>query len=540
MIDAITQVPTPDNEPIKDYVPGSPERQALDAACEAIAGEKLEIPAFVDGKAVKGEKTTAVSMPHDHGHVLAEVHHASAGTVQQAIDGAMKAAPAWQAMSFDDRAAVFLRAAEMLAGPWRMRINAATMLGQSKTAHQAEIDSACELIDFLRFNVHFARQLHQIQPRSAGTSWNRTDYRPLEGFVLAVTPFNFLAIAVNLPTAPALMGNVVLWKPAMTSMVGAWHMLELLREAGLPDGVIQLIPGDGPTQGEACLASEHLAGIHFTGSTGTFKTLWKGVASNLDRYRAFPRIVGETGGKDFIVAHPSADAAELATAIVRGGYEFQGQKCSAASRLYLPKSLFAEVRDRVCAELEHVVVGDVRDPRSFLGAVIDEKAYEKITGYQQLAKESATVLHGGTADRSEGWFVHPTLVQVDDPKHRLMAEEIFGPVVTAYVYEDDAFADTLALVDSTSPYALTGAIFARDRQAVDLARDTLRHAAGNFYINDKPTGAVVGQQPFGGARASGTNDKAGSAWNLLRWISPRSIKENLVPPTDWRYPFLQR
>jgi 1-pyrroline-5-carboxylate dehydrogenase len=540
MIDAITEVPTPENEPVKDYVPGSADREALDAACEAIAGETLEIPALVDGKAVKGEKTSKVSMPHDHGHVLAEVHHANAGTVQRAIDGAMKAAPAWQAMSYDDRAAIFLRAAEMLAGPWRMRINAACMLGQSKTAHQAEIDSACELIDFLRFNVCFGRQLHRIQPRSAGVSWNRTDYRPLEGFVLAVTPFNFLAIAVNLPTAPALMGNVVLWKPAMTSMVGAWHMLELLREAGLPDGVIQLIPGDGPTQGEACLASEHLAGIHFTGSTGTFKTLWKGVADNLDGYRAFPRIVGETGGKDFIVAHPSADAAQLATAIVRGGYEFQGQKCSAASRLYLPKSLWGEVRDRVCAELEHVLVGDVRDPKNFLGAVIDEKAYEKITGYQKLAQESASVVHGGTADRSKGWFIDPTLVQVDDPKHRLMQEEIFGPVVTAYVYEDDAFDEALDLVDSTGPYALTGAIFARDRAAVAVARDRLRQAAGNFYVNDKPTGAVVSQQPFGGARGSGTNDKAGSPWNLLRWMSPRSIKETLVPPTDWRYPFLAR
>ncbi len=538
MIDAITQVPAPSNEPVKAYVPGSADRKALDAACEAIAGETLEIPAFVNGLAVKGEKTSTVSMPHDHGHVLAEVHHANAETVQSAIDGAMKAAPAWQALSFDDRAGIFLRAAELLAGPWRMRINATCMLGQSKTAHQAEIDAACELIDFLRFNVHFARQLHQVQPASAGTSWNQTDYRPLEGFVLAVTPFNFLAIAVNLPTAPALMGNVVLWKPAMTSMVGAWHMLELLREAGLPDGVIQLIPGDGPTQGETCLASEHLAGIHFTGSTGTFKTLWKGVGDNLDRYRAFPRVVGETGGKDFIVAHPSADADQLATAIVRGGYEFQGQKCSAASRVYLPQSLFGAVRERVCAELAHVKVGDVRDPANFMSAVIDERAYEKITGYQALAKESGEVLYGGTADRSKGWFIDPTFVKVDDPKHRLMQEEIFGPVVTAYVYEDSAFDATLDLVDSTSPYALTGAIFSRDRQSVELARTRLRQSAGNFYINDKPTGAVVGQQPFGGARGSGTNDKAGSPWNLLRWMSPRSIKENLCPPTDWRYPFL--
>ena len=540
MVDAITQVPTPSNEPVREYVPGSRDRKALDAACATLAEERLEIPAFVDGQAVKGEKTTAITMPHDHQHVLAEVHHASAATVQRAIDGALRAAPAWQRMSFDDRAGIFLRAAELLAGPWRMRINAACMLGQSKTAHQAEIDSACELIDFLRFNVHFARQLHQIQPQSSAQTWNQTDYRPLEGFVLAVTPFNFLAIAGNLPTAPALMGNVVLWKPAMTSMLGAWHVLELLREAGLPDGVIQLVPGDGPVQGEACLASPHLAGIHFTGSTGTFRKLWKGVAERLETYRSFPRIVGETGGKDFILVHPSADAQQVATAIVRGGYEYQGQKCSAASRVYLPKSLYEPVRDRVRAELEQVVVGDVRDPKAFMSAVIDEAAFTKITGYQELAKREGEVLFGGTADRTKGWFVDPTFVRVDDPKHRLMSEEIFGPVVTSYVYDDGGWDDILDVVDTTGPYALTGAVFSHDRQAVAQARQHLRHAAGNFYINDKPTGAVVGQQPFGGGRGSGTNDKAGAPWNLLRWISPRSIKENLLPPTDWRYPFLER
>jgi 1-pyrroline-5-carboxylate dehydrogenase len=412
------------------------------------------------------------------------------------------------------------------------------MLGQSKTCHQAEIDAACELIDFFKFNVAFAQQIRSVQPISSPGIWNRSDYRPLEGFVLAITPFNFLSIAVNLAAAPALMGNVVLWKPSSTSALGCHYGLELLKAAGLPDGVIQLIPGDGPEQGTAALESEHLAGIHFTGSTGTFRHLYRGVAERLESYRTIPRVIGETGGKDFIVMHPSADVATCTTAVVRGGYEYQGQKCSAASRLYVPKSMWGELSERVAAELKQVKVGDPCDPKNFLGAVIDERAFDRISGYQKLAKETASIVAGGTSDKSRGYFIDPTLVKVDDPHHRLMEEEIFGPVVTAYVYDDDQWAETLDLVDSTSPYALTGAVFARERAAVIDAMERLRNAAGNFYVNDKPTGAVVGQQPFGGARASGTNDKAGAMWNLLRWVSPRSIKENLAPPTDWRYPFL--
>ncbi len=538
MSDGIYQVPLPDNAPVTAFEPDSKERAKLDAALQSMAGERIEIPAVVDGKAVTGGKTSEVVMPHDHGHVLATLHHASADTVREAIAGAMKVAPMWAAMPFEERAAIFLRAARLLETTWRMRINASCMLGQSKTCHQAEIDAACELIDFFKFNVAFAQQIRSVQPISSPGIWNRSDYRPLEGFVLAITPFNFLSIAVNLAAAPALMGNVVLWKPSSTSALGCHYGLELLKAAGLPDGVIQLIPGDGPEQGTAALESEHLAGIHFTGSTGTFRHLYRGVAERLESYRTIPRVIGETGGKDFIVMHPSADVATCATAVVRGGYEYQGQKCSAASRLYVPKSMWAELSERVAAELKHVKVGDPCDPKNFLGAVIDERAFDRISGYQKLAKETASIVAGGTSDKSRGYFVDPTLVKVDDPHHRLMEEEIFGPVVTAYVYDDDQWAETLDLVDSTSPYALTGAVFARDRSAVIDAMERLRNAAGNFYVNDKPTGAVVGQQPFGGARASGTNDKAGAMWNLLRWVSPRSIKENLAPPTDWRYPFL--
>lgn len=538
MSQAAFRVPPPRNEPVTPFLPGSPEVDRLDKALDAVAGETLDMPALIDGKEVRGGATTQVTMPHDHGHVLGTVHHASAADVDKAIAGALRVAPEWAAMSFEDRAAIFLRASEMLAGSWRMRINAACMLGQSKTCHQAEIDAACELIDFFRFNVAFARDLLEGQPISSSTIWNRTLYRPLEGFVFAITPFNFLSIAVNLPTAPALLGNVVLWKPSHTSMVGAWHCLQLLREAGLPDGVIQLVAGDGPEQGNAALASEHLAGIHFTGSTGTFRALWKGVADNLDRYRSYPRVVGETGGKDFIVFHPSSDLDAAATAIVRGGYEYQGQKCSAASRLYIPKSLWNPIRERVGDALSQIKVGDVRDRSNFLGAVIDERAWTKITGYQTLAKDTAEVVFGGTSDKSKGWFVDPTFVKVDDPKHRLMQEEIFGPVVSAYVYDDAQWNEMLEWVDTTSPYALTGAVFGRDRAALAQASAALRQSAGNFYLNDKPTGAVVAQQPFGGARASGTNDKAGSYLNLLRWLSPQSIKENLHPPGDWRYPWL--
>jgi 1-pyrroline-5-carboxylate dehydrogenase len=536
MIDGLTHVPTPVNEPVRSYAPKSPERAELEAMLGVVASEDLTIPVVAAGERIETGETSAVTMPSAHGERLATLHHARREDVDRAIEGALAAAPAWAAMPFSERAAIFLRAADLLAGPWRARINAACMLGQGKTVVQAEIDAACELIDFLRFNVTFAERIYQEQPSSPPGVWNRSDYRPLEGFVLAVTPFNFLAIAVNLPTAPAIMGNVVLWKPASATAVGAWHMLELLREAGLPDGVISFLPGDGPTQGNAALDSEHLAGIHFTGSTGTFRTLWKGVAERLDRYRAFPRIVGETGGKDFIIAHPSADYDALATAIVRGGFEYQGQKCSAASRVYVPKSKWAELREPLAATIGELRVGDVRDFKCFMSAVIDERAFEKIRSYQQLARDTGRVLAGGTSDRTTGWFIDPTLVEVDDPGHRLLAEEIFGPVVTVYPYDDARWSETLDLVDRTSPYALTGAVFARDRAAVLDAMTRLRNAAGNFYINDKPTGAVVGQQPFGGARGSGTDDKAGSLWNLTRWTAPRSIKETFVPPKDHRYP----
>ncbi len=530
--------PKPRNEPVDSHAPGTPARARLEAALDAMARSPIEIPAWIDGKEVRTGKLLRVAMPHRHAHLLAEAHEAGAREVEAAIDGAMRAAPAWASLPFEARAAIFLRAADLVSGPYRARVNAACMLGQSKTPHQSEIDAVCELVDFFRFNVSFLEKLHGEQPSSPEGQWNRTDLRPLEGFVLAVCPFNFLSIAVNLPTAPLLAGNVVLWKPSTTSLLGCQVMLEVLREAGLPDGVLQFLPGEGPTQGEVALASPHLAGIHFTGSTATFKRLWRGVAEHLDRYRAFPRVVGETGGKDFILAHPSADAASLATAIVRGSFEYQGQKCSAASRVYVPRSLWAEVRDRVVSDTKALKVGDVRDFSTFVAAVIDRRAYDRITGYQALARESADVLVGGTADDAEGYFVHPTFVEVKDPGHRLMQEEIFGPLVTAFVYDDARWAETLQLVDTTSPYALTGAIFARDRFAIAQATAALRNAAGNFYVNDKPTGAVVDQQPFGGGRASGTNDKAGSFYNLARWLSPRSIKETFVPPTDYRYPYM--
>jgi 1-pyrroline-5-carboxylate dehydrogenase len=538
MSDGAFTIPVPTNEPVLSYAPGTRERVELTAMLETVAKEDVEIPVVVGGERKRTGDVADVRMPHAHRERIGRVHQARPEDVGRAIDLAMKAAPAWAAMRFEDRAAIFLRAADLLAGPWRARINAACMLGQSKTCHQAEIDAACELIDFFRFNVRYAERIMAEQPLSPPGQWNRAEYRPLDGFVLAVTPFNFLSIAVNLPTAPAILGNVVLWKPTDQTAVGAWHMMELLREAGLPDGVISFLPGSGSKLGKAALDSPHLAGIHFTGSTGTFHALWKGVAERIAHYRAFPRLVGETGGKDFIVAHPSADAAALATAIVRGGFEYQGQKCSAASRVYVPKSLWKEVRERVAADVASFGIGDPRDFSNFFCAVIDERAFDRIEGYVKLARDSGELVTGGKTDKSKGWFIDPTFVRVDDPKHRLMEEEIFGPVVTAYVYEDAKWDETLALVDSTSPYALTGAVFGRDRAAIALATERLRHAAGNFYVNDKPTGAVVGQQPFGGSRASGTNDKAGSMWNLIRWTSPRSIKETFVPPTAYRYPFM--
>ena len=534
----MANVPHPVNEPVQHHVRGSAERAALVAALDAVRAERVEVPVVAGGEEIRTGATFDVVMPHRHGHVLAVGHEASRADVGRAIDAAMKARLAWSRTSFEDRAAIFLRAADLLTGTWRSRVNAVCMLGQSKTIHQSEIDAICELADFWRFNVAFMEEILREQPISVAGQWNRFDHRPLEGFVFAVSPFNFLSICANLPTAPILAGNVALWKPASTSLRGCWELVQLLREAGLPDGVLNLVPGAGPEQGAAALDSEHLAGIHFTGSTATFKGLWRGVAERLDRYRAYPRIVGETGGKDFVLAHPSADPAVVRTALLRGAFEYQGQKCSAVSRVYVPRAMWEKsVRDAVLADMEAMRYGDVTDFAMFGGAVIDRPAFDKITKYVALAKESARV-HGGASNDAEGYFVQPTLVEVDDPKHRLMQEEIFGPVVTVYPYEATSFADVLALADGTSPYALTGAVFANDRRAVREAEDALRDAAGNFYINDKPTGAVVSQQPFGGARQSGTNDKAGFKYNLQRWISPRSIKENLTPPTDFRYPYM--
>ena len=536
---AVASVPPPRNEPVLDYAPGSPERAALKASLERMAAEVVEIPVVVgDREILTGEVETTV-MPHCHRHVLARWHKARRQDLEEAIAVAREAQRDWSHWLWEDRLAIFLKAADLLAGPWRPILNAATMLGQSKTAHQAEIDSACELIDFWRFNPHFARRLYEEQPLSAPGTWNRMDYRPLEGFIYAITPFNFTSIAGNLPTAPAMLGNVVLWKPASSAMLSAYYILRLLREAGLPPGVIQFVPGDPALITEVLLDSPDLAGIHFTGSTTVFRHIWRRVGERIDRYRGFPRLVGETGGKDFIVAHASADVEALVTAIVRGGYEYQGQKCSAASRIYVPDSRWPAIRERLVAEVGRIRVGDVRDFRNFMGAVIDRKAFEKIKSYLDYARSNpkVQVLAGGTADESEGYFVAPTLLQVDDPGDRLLCEEIFGPVVSVYVYPEARWQETLELVDRTAPYALTGAVFAQDRRALQIADWVLRQAAGNYYINDKPTGAIVGQQPFGGARASGTNDKAGSLLNLLRWVSPRAIKETFVPPRRWEYPF---
>jgi 1-pyrroline-5-carboxylate dehydrogenase len=481
-----------------------------------------------------------VISPHCHARVLATLHQADGATIDAAVNAAVEAQRDWSHWRLEDRAAVFLKAADLLATRWRQRINAATMLGQSKTAFQAEIDSACELIDFLRFNVYYAERIYAEQPNSVPGAWNRLDHRPLEGFVYAITPFNFTAIGGNLPTAPALMGNAVVWKPAHSAALSNWHFFRLLEEAGLPPGVINFVPGDPVEVSRRLLAHPELAGIHFTGSTAVFRSLWKTVSENLPRYRGYPRLVGETGGKDYILAHPSADVDELVVGMVRGAYEYQGQKCSAASRAYVPDTLWPEVRDRMVAAIEQIRMGDVADFRNFMGAVIDDRAFERIRGHLERAVRDpgVTLLAGGGTDDSVGYFVQPTLLQVEDPGYRLMCEEIFGPVLTVHVYPAGRWSDTLELVDRTSPYALTGAVFARDRAALTEANRALRNSAGNFYINDKPTGAVVGQQPFGGARASGTNDKAGSMLNLLRWVSPRSIKETLVPPKEWRYPFM--
>jgi 1-pyrroline-5-carboxylate dehydrogenase len=534
----VRRVPQPINEPNRSYAPGTPERAELKARLTKMAGEKIDIPLVIGGKELRTGRTAQAVMPHNHRHVLADYHLASPEHVQQAIAAAAEARREWGSWAWEDRAAVLLRAAELLATTWRSTINAATMLGQSKTAFQAEIDAASEMIDFWRFNAYFAQELYGEQPISSPGVWNQMEYRPLEGFVYAVSPFNFTAIGGNLTTAPALMGNTVIWKPASSAMLSSYYTLKVLEAAGLPPGVINFIPGDPREVSNQLLDSPELAGVHFTGSTEVFNGMWKKIGENIGRYRGYPRLVGETGGKDFIVVHPSADPVEVAVAVARGGFEYQGQKCSAASRIYVPRSLWNEVRERTTAMMNQIQVGDVTDFRNFMGAVIDQRAFTKISGYLDDAKRNAKVIAGGTATGDEGYFIEPTLIETADPGYRSLCEEIFGPVVTAYVYPDNEWRETLDVVDRTSPYALTGAVFSRDRVAVREAMSVLRNAAGNFYINDKPTGAVVGQQPFGGARGSGTNDKAGSKLNLVRWVSARTIKETFAPPRDFTYPFM--
>jgi len=536
---AVFRLPDPVNEPVRSYAPGTPEREELRVRLAQMQSERIEIPLVIGGKEVRTGETFEAVMPHDKDHVLADVHKGGPEHVQQAIDAAGAAWHDWARTPWEERAAVFLRAAELLAGPWRATVNAATMLNQSKTAHQAEIDAACELTDFWRFNPTFMTRIYAEQPISSSGVWNRLEYRPLEGFVFAVSPFNFTAIGGNLSGSPALMGNTVIWKPASTAAYSAYFVLRVLEEAGLPPGVINLVYGSGATIGGAALASPDLAGVHFTGSTGVFHSMWKEIGASIDRYRNYPRIVGETGGKDFIVAHPSADVEAVATAVVRGSFEYQGQKCSAASRIFAPSNLWPELRDRLVEEVGAIRVGDPADFGNFMGAVIDAGAFR--TQKEAIAEaqgNGAKVLVGGGTDDSEGYFVEPTVIETSDPDFRLLRDELFGPVVTAYVYPERDWSETLELVDRGAPYGLTGAVFAQERAAIEEAGEKLRYAAGNFYVNDKPTGAVVGQQPFGGARASGTNDKAGSMWNLIRWVSPRTIKETFVPPTDYRYPFM--
>ena len=532
------RVPQPQNEPVKSYAPGSAERAALKERLGAMAQERIDVPLIIGGREIRTGDLAQTVMPHNHAHVLADWHRAQSAHLDLAIEASRAASRDWANWAWEDRAAVFLKAAELLTTSWRPTLNAATMLGQSKTAFQAEIDAACELIDFWRFNPHYAQQLYDQQPLSDHSMWNQLDYRPLEGFVYAVTPFNFTSIAGNLPTAPALMGNTVIWKPASSAILSGYYIMRLLEEAGLPPGVINFVPGDAATISDRLLSHHDLAGVHYTGSTGVFNNMWKTIGASMSRYRSYPRIVGETGGKDFIVAHASADPVALSVAIARGGFEYQGQKCSAASRIYVPESLWDEVRDRTVAIMQEIRMGDPMDFRNFMGAVIDKRAFEKISEYVEHGRANARIISGGGVHGEEGYFVEPTLIETHDPAYKLLCEEVFGPVVTAHVYPDAKWEETLALVDATSPYALTGAIFARDRGAIRTAALALRNAAGNFYINDKPTGAVVGQQPFGGARGSGTNDKAGSILNLVRWVSARNIKETFSPPLDYKYPFM--
>jgi 1-pyrroline-5-carboxylate dehydrogenase len=536
----IFDLPPAVNEPILSYAPGTPERAELRQRLEKMQAERIEIPCVIGGQEIRTGTTFETVMPHRKSHVLADVHTGGPAEVEQSIKAAAEAWPDWSRTPWEERAAVFLRAAELLAGPWRSTIVAATMLGQSKTAHQAEIDAAAELVDFWRFNVHYMKRIYEEQPMSSPGVWNRLEYRPLEGFVFAVTPFNFTAIGGNLSVSPALMGNTVLWKPASTAAYSAHFVMRVLQEAGLPDGVINLVYGHGAAIGDPVLASPDLAGVHFTGSTGVFNAMWGTIGQNIDRYRSYPRIVGETGGKDFILAHPSADAAAVVTAVVRGSFEYQGQKCSAASRIYIPESMWGDMRGELADRVSELKVGDVANFENFMGAVIDAKAFQTHKdAIEEATSNGRSIVAGGTVDDSEGFFVQPTVIETSDPRDRLLRDELFGPIVTAYVYPDSKWDETLELVDTTSPYGLTGAVFARDRAAIDEAAEKLQYAAGNFYVNDKPTGAVVGQQPFGGGRASGTNDKAGSMWNLIRWVSPRTLKETFVPPTDYRYPFLE-
>jgi len=540
MSNAFFEVPVANNEPVLSYAPGSPEKKALKKEYARQLNKTVHVPMYIGGRKISSNNRVAMHPPHDKKHVLGHYSKGNKTHVRKAIDAALKAKPAWENMPWQERASIFLRAADLLAGPYRQKMNAATMLAQSKNAFQAEIDAVCELADFFRFNVQYMTEIYAEQPESAPGIWNKLEYRALEGFVFALTPFNFTSIAANLPAAPALMGNVVIWKAAESQIYSAQVIMELFQEAGLPDGVINLVHVSGPDAGDVIFKHPDFTGLHFTGSTGVFRLLWKTIGENLSRYKSYPRVVGETGGKDFVMAHSSADPKQLAVALVRGAFEFQGQKCSAASRAYIPKSLWKRTWAYMEKDLESMRMGSPEDFRNFINAVIDEKAFKKIKSYITRAKKDkdAKIIFGGNTNSSKGYFIQPTVIQAKSPKYRTMCEEIFGPVLTIYVYEDKNFEKMLKVLDNTSEYALTGSIFANDRYAVDLATKALRHSAGNFYINDKPTGAVVGQQPFGGARASGTNDKAGSYLNLLRWVSPRTIKENLNPPTDYRYPFL--
>ncbi|MFN8338792.1 MAG: L-glutamate gamma-semialdehyde dehydrogenase [Saprospiraceae bacterium] len=542
MSNAFYNVPIATNEPVLAYAPGSVERQSVKNAIQTLKETRVDIPMFIGDKQVFTNDKKVIHPPHDHSHVLGTYSHGDASHVAMAIDAALNAKKSWEEMPWQERAAIFLKAADLLSGPYRAKMNAATMLGQSKNIYQSEIDAVCELADFFRFNVQYMTEMYAMQPESSKGIWNRLEYRPLEGFVFALTPFNFTSIAANLCGAPAMLGNTVVWKPSETQIYSAAVIMEIYREAGLPPGVINLVFVDGPVAGDVIFKHADFAGIHFTGSTGVFQRIWKTIGENINKYKTYPRLVGETGGKDFVMVHPSADAKEVAVALSRGAFEFQGQKCSAASRAYLPASLWNDVRKYLVADLKDFKMGSPEDFRNFINAVIDERAFDKITSYIAQAKndQNVEIVAGGNFDKTKGYFIEPTVILAKEPNYITMCEELFGPVLTIYVYEDDKYEETLDLVDKTGPYALTGAIFSKDRYALKVGVDKLKNAAGNFYINDKPTGAVVGQQPFGGARASGTNDKAGSILNLFRWVSARTIKENFVPPIDYKYPFYER